>query len=162
MLDAESRKPIPGGRHFLDAGLVLATDADGRFEVGGLYRGNRESFVVAPGRMRMRVLFDTTASADTELNVPVPRGVKIVGRVTDTDGNPISGAHVGRHTSGSYFSINGLFVACAPDGRFEYDDAVPADQPTRLAAAAPGYIEDERGGCSGGCSVGGSLPSNWT
>jgi hypothetical protein len=149
LLEAETGKPIAGGRLFLDAGFVLTADAEGRFEVGGLHRSHHEAFVVAPGRMRMRVLFDTTARANTELDVPVPRGGKIVGRVTDADGKPIPGAHVGRHTSGSYFSTNGLFAACDADGRFEYDDAVPPDQPTRLTAAAPGYVGEERDGLLG-------------
>jgi hypothetical protein len=146
LLEAETGKPIPGGRLFLDAGLVLTTDADGRFRVGGLSRTNHEAFVVAPGRMRIRVLFDTTAQADTELEVPVPHGGKLVGRVTDTDGKPIPGAYVGRHTSGTYFSINGLFVACDREGRFAYDDAAPPGQPTRLAASAPGYVEEQLDG----------------
>src|SRR5205823_12778897 len=90
----------------------------------------------------------TTASADTELDVPVPRAGKIVGRVTDPEGKPIPGAHAGRHTSGSFFSINALFQACDADGRFVYDDAVPPGQPTRLTAPAPGYVEEERGGVS--------------
>jgi hypothetical protein len=146
LIEAESGKPISGGSLYLDTALVLRSGDDGRFETGGLYRGSHEAFVVAPGRMRMRVLLDTTARADTELDVPVPRGGKIVGRVTDGDGKPIPGAYVGRHTSGSYYSINGLFLACAPDGRFDYDDATPPDQPTRLFAAAPGYVEEERDG----------------
>src|SRR5262249_6555609 len=69
-----------------------------------------------------------------------------VGRVTDMSGKPIPGAYVGRSTSGSYFSLNGLFLACDADGRFEYDDAVPPDQPTRLSAEAPGYQEAGRDG----------------
>src|SRR5206468_2003450 len=104
-----------------DAGLVLTADAAGRFEVGGLFRSNHEAFVVAAGRVRMRVLFDTTATADTELDVPVPRSGKIVGRVTDLDGKPIPGAYVGRSTSGSFFSINALYTACDAAGRFEYE-----------------------------------------
>jgi hypothetical protein len=146
LLEAETGKPIPGGQLVLDAGFTLTADAAGRFEVGGLSRDNHEAFVVAPGRMRMRVLFDTTARADTELDVPVPRGGKIVGRVTDLDGKPIPGAHVGRHTSGTFFSINGLFLACDAEGRFAYDDAVPPGQPTRLSAAAPGYVEEQLNG----------------
>jgi beta-lactamase regulating signal transducer with metallopeptidase domain len=146
LLEAESGEPIPGGRLFLDNGVVLTADARGRFDVGGGPRKNHEAFVVAPGRVRLRVLFDTTARPDTELDVPVPRGGKIVGRVTDADGKPIPGAYVGRHTSGTFFSINGLFVACDKDGRYEYDDAVPPGQPTRLTASAPGHTEDERNG----------------
>lgn len=146
LLAAEAGEPIPGGNLYLDMGLAVPTDAAGRFEVGGLTRGGHEAFVVAPGRQRMRVLFDTTARADTDLDVPVPAAGKIVGRVTDRAGNPIPGAYVGRHTSGTFFSISGLFTPCDPAGRFEYDDAVPADQPTRLTAAAPGYEPDEQTG----------------
>jgi beta-lactamase regulating signal transducer with metallopeptidase domain len=146
LLESESGKPIPRGQLYLDQGLVLTADADGRFEVGGLPRTNHEAFVVAPGRMRLRVLFDTTARADTELEVPVPRAGKIVGRVTDEAGKPIPGAYVGRNTSGSFFSINALFVACDAEGRFVYDDAVPAGQPSWLAAAAPDYADEERQG----------------
>jgi Carboxypeptidase regulatory-like domain len=146
LIEAETQKPIRGGRLFLDAGVALVTDEAGRFEIGGLSRRDHEAFVVAPGRMRLRVLFDTTTRADTELEVPVPRAGTMVGRVTDMDGKPIPGAYVGRHTSGSYFAINGLFTACDAAGKFEYDDAVPPDQPTRLGAHAPGYVEDERHG----------------
>jgi beta-lactamase regulating signal transducer with metallopeptidase domain/protocatechuate 3,4-dioxygenase beta subunit len=146
LLEAETGKPIVGGRLFLDAGLFLTTDKDGRFEMGGLSRSDHEAFVVASGRVRMRVLFDTTLAADTQLDVSVPQAGKLVGRVTDTDGKPIPGAYVGRGTSGSYFSTNGLYVACDADGRFEYDDAVPPDPPTRLTAGAPGYQRWERDG----------------
>jgi beta-lactamase regulating signal transducer with metallopeptidase domain/uncharacterized GH25 family protein len=146
LIEAETGKPILGGKLFLDNAVVLTTDQDGRFEVGGLSRKGHESFVVAPGRMRMRVLFDTTARAETQLDVPVPRGGKIVGRVTDLDGKPIPGAYVGKNTSGSFFSINGLWMACDAQGRFEYDNAAPPGQPTRLSAAAPGYAEEERDG----------------
>lgn len=143
LLEAETGQPIVGGRLFLDAGLVLTTGADGRFEAGGLDRGHHEAFVVAPGRLRLRVLFDTTARADTELDVPVPRGGKLAGRVTDPEGKPIPGAYVGRNTSGSVFSLKALFQACDAEGRFEYDGVTP-DQPTRLSAFAPGYVAEER------------------
>ena len=145
LLEAESGNPIPGGRLFLDAGLVLTTDARGRFEVGGLARKNHEAFVVAPGRMRLRVLFDTTARADTELDVPVARAGKLVGRVTDADGKPVPGAYVGRHTSGSFFSmrIGGVAGSCvmskppSPPGPC-------ADHPTRTGPAG------ERRPCAAG------------
>jgi uncharacterized GH25 family protein len=144
LLEAETGKPIPGGKLILDAGLVLAADAAGKFQVGGLARKDHEGFVVAPGQLRMRVLFDTTASVDTELDVPVARAGKIVGRVTDAGGKPIPGAQVGRSTSGSFFSINALYEACDKEGRFEYDGVAP-DQRAGLTATAPGYAEEDRG-----------------
>ncbi|MCI0459366.1 MAG: sigma-70 family RNA polymerase sigma factor, partial [Gemmataceae bacterium] len=142
LLEAETGKPIPGGRLFLDEGLMLTTAADGRFEVGGLQRSHHEAFAVAPGRVRLRVLFDTTARADTELDVPLPRSGKMVGRVTDWDGKPVPGAFVGRGTSGNIFSGSALFVNCDSEGRFEYDGADPPDWLARgqLIAEAPGYV----------------------
>ncbi len=145
LLEAETGKPVAGGKLFVDAGLVLTTDAEGRFEVGGLSRAGHEMFVVAPGRLRMRVLFDTTARADTELDVSVPLGGKIIGRVTDMDGKPIPGAYVGLSGSGSYWSMNGLYMACDADGRFDYEAVVPPNHTTELNAAAPGYVEEQRG-----------------
>jgi protocatechuate 3,4-dioxygenase beta subunit len=143
LLEAETGKPIAGGRLFLDTALVLTTNKDGRFETGGLARTNHESFVVAAGRQRIRVLFDTTARAETELDVPVPRGGTIVGRVTDAEGKPIAGAYVGRGTSGTHFSINALYEPCDADGRFVYH-GVSLDRPTSLAGYAPGFVDELR------------------
>src|SRR5262245_5966241 len=142
VLESETGKPVPRARLYLDAGLVLAADGKGQFEMGGLERTNHEMYVVAPGRMRTRILFDNTARADTELEVPVPRGGKIIGRVTDSAGKPIAGAYVGKATSGTVFSIRSLWVKCDADGRYEYDGA-PQGQPTWLSAAAPGYVGDD-------------------
>ena len=143
VLESETGKPIVGAQLYLDTGLVLTTNKEGRFAVGGLRRMNHEYFVVAPGRVRGRVLFDTTASAETELEISIPTAAKIVGRVTDKAGKPIPGAWVGRYTSGHVFSLCALFTACNANGRFEYD-GVTDGGPTQLTAGAPGYIENEK------------------
>jgi len=149
LLAAETGKPIAGAKLYLENGVILTADDQGRVEIGGLVRDHLEAFVVAPGRMRMRVLFDTTARDDTELEVPVPRAGKIVGRVTDMKGQPIPGAYVGRSTSGMPFATAALMAACDAEGRFEYDDAVAPGDATQLAAGAPGFIGEELEGVSG-------------
>ncbi len=141
LLAAETGKPIVGGRLFLDTGVVLTADADGRAEIGGLARTDHEAFVVAPGRRRMRVLFDTTATAETQLDIPVARAGKLVGRVTDGDNKPIP-ARLSGATAPAPASRSALFEACDAEGRFEYDDAVEPGQPTRLMAVAPGYVRE--------------------
>jgi hypothetical protein len=139
LLAAETGKPIPGGRLFLDAGLVLTADADGRFEIGGLHRGSHELVVVAPGRQREYVHFDTTARASTELDIPVPKSARIVGRVIDSAAKPLTGAWVGQCAYSSTFALKGLLQTCDVEGRFEYASSDPADQRTWLAAGARGH-----------------------
>jgi len=146
LIEADTGKPIAGGQLFLDAGVVLRSDANGKFEVAGLERSHHEAFAVAPGRLRMRVLFDTTASSDAELELPVPRGGKLIGRVTDLDDKPIAHAFVGRSTSGSTLSIKALYSACRPDGTFEYDGVSPEQSTHHLSAGAPGYEAEDYDG----------------
>lgn len=141
----ETGKPIPGAKIFLDNAMVLETNADGKWELGGLKRRHHESFFVAPGFQRKRILFDTTGSSTTNLEVALTPGALITGKVTDTSGKPVPGAWVGRSTSGSYFSLHGLFQSCDKDGKFEYWDAVEPGQPTRLTAQAEGYKKSEQG-----------------
>ena len=146
LVEAESGKPIEGGRLVLDNGLDPITDRDGRFEVSGLNRGRyHESFVVAPGRERKRVLFEMSDRPVTDLVIPVPRGGKAVGRVLDVDGKPIPGAYVGRSTSGSTLSLTGLWVRADEQGRFEFDGLV-LDRTTWLNADAEGYEKAQRDG----------------
>jgi hypothetical protein len=145
LLEAETGRPLAGARFVIDNGRVLTTDDEGRFTVEALTLGEHESYVVAPGRVRRRVLFDTTLRPEAELELALPRGGAITGRVTDADGRPIPGAYVGIHTSGTIISGRALFEPCDADGRFVWHGK-EYDRPTRLTAGAPGYQEQERSG----------------
>ena len=146
LVEAETGKPIAGGRLVLDNGLDPVTDQDGRLEVAGLSRRRyHESFVVAPGRERKRVLFEMSEKPVTDLEVRVPRGGKALGRVIDVDGKPIPGAFVGRSTSGSALSLTGLWERADDRGRFEYDGLV-LDRTTWLDADADGYESSQHSG----------------
>ncbi len=143
LFEQESGKPIAQGKLFLDNGVILVTDSEGKWELGGMTRTHHEAFVVAADRQRLRVLFDTTKDRDSYLELRVERGAHIRGIVTDAAGKPIPEAVVGRTTSGGILSLNGIYTACDTAGQFEYFDAVPAGQPTRLKASAPGYLPVE-------------------
>ncbi len=146
LVEAETGKPIAGGRLVLDNGLDPVTDREGRFEVGGLSGAEyHESFVVAPGRERKRVLFEMSEKPVTDLEIPVPRGGKARGCVLDMDRKPIAGAFVGRSTSGSIISLSGLWVRADDQGRFEFD-GLPLDRITWLNAVAEGYEDGKREG----------------
>ena len=141
--DAETGRPIPGGRFALDDARRPDVDARGRFEVAGLAMTHHEAYPLCPGYERKRILFDTTGRADAELELSLPRGGKVVGRVVGADGKPVAGAIVGLRASGSTFSIAALWERCAEDGRFVYDGKA-LDRNNRLAARAPGFLDDER------------------
>ena len=143
LIEAETGRPIAGGRLVIDNACVLTTSGDGRFELAGLRPREHEAYVVAPGRLRQRVLFDTTLRPRAELELRIPAGGKMVGRVTGTDGKLIPGAYVGFHTSGTAFSGNALWEWCDDQGRFVWDGK-PLDRPTRLEADAPGFAALER------------------
>ena len=143
LLDAETGKPVAGGRFAMDDARRLEVDAQGRFEAPGLEMTHHEAYPLCPGYERKRILFDTTGRADAELELKLPRAGKVVGRVVDVDGKPIPGATVGLRTSGSIFSGSALWEKCSEDGRYSYDGK-PLGRTGRLSARAPGYQDMER------------------
>ena len=144
LVEAETGRPIVGGRFVLDTGLDPTTDADGRFEVAGLGRERyHEAFVVAAGRERKRVLFEMADAPTTDLVVAIPRGAKAVGRVLDPAGRPIAGAAVGRAVSGMSISITALWTHSDAAGRYEYD-GLPLDRTTTIDIHAAGYRANQR------------------
>jgi len=120
LLRAEDDGPIAGGRVFLDTGEVLSVDEHGAFEVDGLAQSDHSLIPVTKGRVRPYVLFDTTLEPDARLDVRLPRGAVIKGRVTDSKGESVLGAYISRASSGQSFTLSGWCEPCAADGSFEY------------------------------------------
>ena len=141
--DAETGKPIAHGSFALDDARRLTVDAEGRFEAPGLSMTHHEAYPLCPGYERKRILFDTTGRANAKLDLKLSRAGKVIGRVVDEHGKPISGASVGLRTSGSIFSGSALWERCSDDGRFFYDGKA-LGRTGRLSARAPGYQDLER------------------
>ena len=120
-LDAETERPIAGGRLALDDARVITADAQGRFEVPALEMISHEAYPLCAGYQRRRVVFDTSLNADADLVIRLPRGSKLVGRVTGRDGRPIRGASVSGKSSWSPFAGAALWERCDDDGRFTWD-----------------------------------------
>jgi protocatechuate 3,4-dioxygenase beta subunit len=145
LLDAQTGRPIAGGRFALDDARVVVADDQGRFEAPGLSMGNHEAYPLCPGHERRRILFDTTLRPDAKLELRIPPAGNVVGRVTDEQGKPIPGACVGFNTSGSIFSGAALWDRCGADGRFAWEGKA-FGRMTRLSAGAPGFVQQEREG----------------
>lgn len=139
LIEEESDKPIAGGRVYFDNAHTAISNELGIVETGGMTRGNHEAFVVAPGRVRKRVLFDLTNRIDAELNIRVPRGGKVVGKVVAAEtGKPIPGAVVGRYETVRFFSRFSFFDPCDEQGKFDYD-GLSFDTTVDFVAIAAGY-----------------------
>jgi hypothetical protein len=140
LLRAEDDGPIAGARLFLDTGEVLTTDQEGIFTASGLPMKNHSLIPVAQGRVRPYVLFDTTLRTDAELELRLPRGALLKGRITDERGRPIPGACLRRFSSGDGLTVNGWDEVCAADGSFAYGGLSPERLFYGLVACAPGYL----------------------
>ena len=142
IVEAETGKPVPGARISLDNAVVLDADDEGRFTFEGLEPGSHEAYVVAPGLVRKRVLFDTTLRPEAELEMSIPKGGTIAGRVLDEKGRPIPEAVVGLNTSGTILSGAALWERADAEGRYEWHGE-EYDRPNRLTASAPGFEGQE-------------------
>jgi hypothetical protein len=144
VLRAEDNRPIAGARLFLDSGLVVTTDEDGRFTAGGLPLGNHSLIPVAQGRVRPYILFDTSLRPDAELDLHLELGRTLTGRVLDELGQPIDGAYVTRSSSGTALTLNGWDELCLADGTFRYDGISLSRRVYEPTAGAPGYESAEQ------------------
>ena len=136
---AEDGGPLAGARLFVDTGEVLTADDQGAFRLSGLAMKDHALIPVAPGRVRQYILFDTRLRPDCELELRLPRGAIIKGRVLDERGDPVSHAYVTRASSGNALTLNGWDEAAQSDGTFEYGGLSAQRLFYSLQVRAPGY-----------------------
>lgn len=136
---AEDDAPIAGAQLFLDTGEVLTTDGAGQFQVSGLAMRDHSLIPVAPGRVREYVLFDTSLTPNATLDIRLPRGAVLRGRVVDETGNPIAGAFMTRLSSGMSLTLNGWDQLAADDGSYEYGGLSAERLFYNLVVEAPGF-----------------------
>lgn len=143
LLRAEDDGPIAGGKLFLDTGEVLVSDDEGNFEVEGLPMKDHSLIPSAPGRVRNYVLFDTSLEPEAKLEIRLPQGAVIKGRISDEAGNPIPGAYLTRWSSGTALTLNGWDEAVPGDGTFEYGGLSSQRLFYQFQVQAPGYKPQE-------------------
>ena len=143
LLDEATGKPIVGGKLWLDQGVELTTDSDGKFHYEGIPAGDHVIAAITPGYERRRYLFDTSMQENAAVVLRTRPGGAVYGRVIDEEGNPIPNASVGNTGSGKVKALQARFAATDRDGSFVRDGMV-FGFPYRLKAFAEGYEESPR------------------
>jgi RNA polymerase sigma factor (sigma-70 family) len=135
----ENGQPLGGAKMYFDGGEVAVTDKNGAFQMGGLPLRNHHVIVVAPGRQRPYLHFDTSLRPDAELEVRLAQGGKVTGTVTDEEGKPLGGVLVQRVGSGKTTTLHGWVETTDAQGRFVWD-GLPLDRKADgLRVFKPGY-----------------------
>jgi protocatechuate 3,4-dioxygenase beta subunit len=125
------------------------TDADGILRMQNVRPGETVEFRARneAGTLQGDGRITPTAGKDNELVITLTAGepARVVGRVTDTDGNPVAGAQVtyGVPLGGGPFLASPL-ATTGPDGTFEIAGRMPAEQ-VFLNVSADGYGRAQAG-----------------
>ena len=143
VLATETLKPIPDAHVYLEDGRILVTDSEGTFTAHGIRRSQVDLAVVAPGRVRRYVHFDTSRLPETILQVRMAPGGLIAGRVSNTEGVAINDAVIDMGTSGHTLVMESRMVMSGHDGFFVFD-GIPLDTVRYcLSASAAGMADSD-------------------
>lgn len=143
VLATETLKPIPDALVYLEDGRILVTDSEGTFTANGLRRSQLDLAVVAPGRLRRYVHFDTSRSPETILQLRMAPGGTIAGRVSDKEGVALNDAIIDMGTSGHTLVMESRMVMSDDDGFFAFD-GIPLDSIRyHISASAAGMAESD-------------------
>jgi len=155
VLASETGAPLAGALVTLDPTTgprrELRTGADGLAVFSPPPAKDAELVAVARGRVRDFDWIDgREASESLEVNLELPLGERLVGRVSDPDGRPLEGVELelgeGGSLGGMLSSTAGpLLGATQSDagGEFVFD-GVPADEMVTLFVVHPGFAQFER------------------
>lgn len=136
---AEDDAPIADAQLYLDTGEVLTTDSTGQFQLSGLAMSDHSLIPIAPGRVREYVLFDTSLTPTARLDIRLPRGAMLRGRVIDEHGKAIANAFLTRSSSGTALTMNGWDQLASDDGTYEYGGLSAERLFYSLQVTAPGF-----------------------
>ena len=132
------------GEHL--APLVLRhTDAGGNFRFEGVRPGDRRLFVRDPTFATWRGRAHVATGGRTALEVRLERGLRLFGRVTDADGEPLEGAVVwaaDRRWGAQPDLRYATATATGPDGRYELEGLTPGVVWLTVDAGPGGRIEE--------------------
>ena len=128
-----TRITLPDGRTthlFRSAPVVVRTNADGRFALGGVRPGSVPLGVAAPGYAAWRGTVAAAEGETGETEITLATGFRLTGTVRDSAGQPVTGRVFAY--SAALSSQLCPTVMTGPDGGFEIDGLTPGE--IRLAA----------------------------
>jgi len=160
LLDEATGDPIPNGQLWTDTNKLITADAEGRFIIEGLRQRDHTLVAICPGYVRKCVICSTVLRREAMLEVPLERGGRVSGVITDTQGRPVAHAWIRMEKSGGGCQ-DGYFEVCDKQGRFEYD-GVPLDRTFYLEAQWPCYVNTCSGPPYGRKEWRGAIPSGST
>ncbi|MEM1177043.1 MAG: carboxypeptidase regulatory-like domain-containing protein, partial [Acidobacteriota bacterium] len=130
--------------------LHTKTDVDGRFELEGLGTGDYRVEVSADGFPPLAIRSLEVAEEDARIDLgrlELKAGTSLAGRVTSTDGQPLSGVTVTAVSSRRHWTSGAVFqearASSDADGRFELRGLVP-EQPYEIRGRLRGWDGEQR------------------
>lgn len=141
IIDDVTQSPVSGAQVFSIDGRVETTDEQGRFQFRGLRADIIEFVVRSNGRQTLKFAVDASErrlTDVTQIEVPIPLGGMVRGRVVDTDGSPVAGATVHASLGRSVFS-SALAATTDEHGRFSVDGVALNRMIFPLRVSASGY-----------------------
>ena len=112
------------------------TDGDGAFVLEGLAAGEYTLQVFGRGITNVRKAVEVSVGRETRIEIEVPQGTTITGRVIDETGQPVSRARVYTRTAGGSSS---MMADTDADGAFKIEDS--AANAVSLVAEKSGYLQ---------------------
>ena len=113
-------RPVGGATVWLYSRRGTKTDAQGRFELAPVERGDGGLMVLAAGLASRYVEVNLSGRDSCQVRVEMPPGFSVRGKVVDPRGQPIAGAGMGASGGSWRSTFGGSFAAITDsDGRYE-------------------------------------------
>jgi len=116
------------------------TDGQGRFSIDNLPGRKGEAIIWVDvkgyGKRMVRVMISETES-ETQVDVQLGQGATVVGRIVDSDGQPIDGANV--RIIGDYYPLR--FAITDAEGKYQLENIETRQDRYYLGVEHPGFID---------------------
>lgn len=137
--DTETGNPIAGANIISDEGDKVLTDANGVYHISGMSPRNHSLAIIKNGYTMSGVNLDLTGRDSVDMDLECKPDGTIKGKVTNEKNEPVAGAEVADHRSGSVFIVGHQRVLTDKNGEYRIQGYDP-DQPVwSIGVSVKGY-----------------------